>query len=117
MGDDSPVRQQVAQFHIEFQAIKYNSLRQLTRQLRREPPGPESSLVKLAASELNQRIVYFATALLGSYSQIASRDEQGIDGGYWSRCALTTHLFTIAGGTSEIMRNIIGERVLGLPKG
>ncbi|MBI3248415.1 MAG: acyl-CoA dehydrogenase family protein [Deltaproteobacteria bacterium] len=114
---DISVRQQVAKFYIELQAIKYSSLRQLTRQLRGEPPGPESSLVKLAASELNQRVVLFATALLGPASQVVSQSEQGIDGSYWMHSALSTHLYTIAGGTSEIQRNILGERVLGLSKG
>jgi len=114
---DTSVRQQVARFYTELQAVKYSSLRQLTRQLHGDPPGPESSLVKLAASELNQRVVLFATALLGSAGQVVSGSEQAIDGGYWMHCALSTHLYTIAGGTSEIQRNIIGERVLGLPKG
>jgi alkylation response protein AidB-like acyl-CoA dehydrogenase len=117
LGGDATVRQQVARFYIELQAVKYTSLRQLTRQLRGEPPGPESSLVKLAASELNQRVVLFATALLGPASQVVSRNVQGINGSYWMHCALSTHLYTIAGGTSEIQRNILGERVLGLPKG
>ena len=117
LGGDSTVRQQVARFYTELQAIKYSSLRQLTRQLRGEPPGPESSLVKLAASELNQRVVLFAIALLGPASQVVSQSVQGIDGSYWMHCALSTHLYTIAGGTSEIQHNILGERVLGLPKG
>jgi alkylation response protein AidB-like acyl-CoA dehydrogenase len=114
---DATVRQQVARFYTELQAIKYSSLRQLTRQLQGDAPGPESSLVKLAASELNLRVVQFATALLGAAGQVISASEQGVDGGYWMHCALSTHLFTIAGGTSEIQRNILGERVLGLPKG
>jgi len=114
---DTSVRQQVARFYTELQAIKYSSLRQLTRQLQGNPPGPESSLVKLAASELNVRVVQFATALLGQTGQIVSKSEHGIDGGYWMHCALSTHLYTIAGGTSEIQRTILGERVLGLPKG
>lgn len=113
----STVRQQVARFYTELQAIKYSNLRQLTRQLRGDPPGPESSLVKLVASELNLRVVQFATALLGPAGQVTSKGDQGIDGGYWMHCALSTHVFTIAGGTSEIQRNILGERVLGLPKG
>lgn len=113
---DASVRQQVARFYTELQAIKHSSLRQLTRQLRGEPPGPESSLVKLAASELHVRVVQFTTALLGPAGQVISGSDQGIDGGYWMHCALSTRLFTIAGGTSEIQRNILGERVLGLPK-
>ena len=55
--------------------------------------------------------------LLGPYSQIALGESQGIDSGYWSRRALSSRLYTIAGGTSEVMRNIIGDRVLSLPKG
>ena len=117
VSGDAFVRQQVARFYSEFQAIKYTSFRQLTRQLRGEPPGPESSIVKLAASELNQRVVQFATALLGPTGQIVSHGEQDHDAGYWVHCALSTHLYTIAGGTSEIQRNILGDRVLELPKG
>jgi alkylation response protein AidB-like acyl-CoA dehydrogenase len=117
MEMDANVRQQVARFYTELQAVKYSSLRQLTRQLRGEPPGPESSLVKLAASELNLRVVQFAMSLLGSAGHVLSHSDSVIDGGYWSHCALSTHLFTIAGGTSEIQRNIVAERVLGLPKG
>lgn len=114
---DTTVRQQLARFYTEVQAVKYSSLRQLTRQLRGEPPGPESSMVKLAASELNMRIVQFATALLGATSIVTTRSDHGIDGGYWSHAVLSPHLYTIAGGTSEIQRSILGERVLGLPKG
>jgi alkylation response protein AidB-like acyl-CoA dehydrogenase len=111
------VRQKLALFHSEAQAIKYNGFRQLTRQLRGDPPGPEGSIGKLAASELNLRIVHFATELLGPYGQMALGESKGFDGGYWSRRALASRLYTIAGGTSEVMRNIVGDRVLGLPKG
>jgi alkylation response protein AidB-like acyl-CoA dehydrogenase len=114
---DPAVRQKIAQFYTEIQAIKYNGFRQLTRQLKGAPPGPEGSIGKLAASELYVRIVHFATELLGPYSQCALGEERGVQRGYWSRRALGSRLYTIAGGTSEIMRNIIGDRVLNLPKG
>jgi len=110
------VRQTLAQFYIELQAIKYTGLRQLTQQLQGDPPGPESSIGKLAASELHLQVAHCATALLGPYSQVTPGSPQGIDGEDWSHYALSTRSFTIAGGTSEIMRNILGERVLGLPK-
>lgn len=116
-AEDPAVRQKLAQFHIEAQAIKYNGFRQLTRQLRGDPPGPEGSIGKLAGSELNLRVVHFAMELLGPYSQMALGESKGLDGGYWSRRALASRLYTIAGGTSEVMRNIVGDRVLGLPKG
>lgn len=116
-ADDPHVRQQVAGFHVEIRALKLAGYRQLTRQLRGNPPGPEGSVGKLAGSELYVRMAHFALELLGPYAQCALGEEVGIDRGYWARRALGSRLYTIAGGTSEIMRNIVGERVLGLPKG
>jgi len=116
-AEDPAVRQKLAQFHIEARAIKLNGFRQLTRQLKGDPPGPEGSIGKLAGSELNLRLVHFATELLGPYSQMALGETRGLDNGYWSRRTLGSRLYTIAGGTSEVMRNIIGDRVLALPKG
>jgi len=116
-AEDSSVRQKLAQLYIETQAIKLNGFRQLTRQLRGDPPGPEGSIGKLAASETNLRLVHLAMEMLGPYSQMALGEKSGPDGGYWSRRALASRLYTIAGGTSEVMRNIIGDRVLALPKG
>ncbi|MGE0824731.1 MAG: acyl-CoA dehydrogenase [Candidatus Binatia bacterium] len=114
---DPAIRQKVAQFYIEAQAIKLNGFRQLTKQLRGDPPGPEGSIGKLAGSELNLRVAHFATEMLGPYSQMALGEHSAFDNGYWSRRALASRLYTIAGGTSEIMRGIIGDRVLTLPKG
>lgn len=111
------VRQRLMQLLIEVHALKYNGYRQLTRQLRGAPPGPEGSLAKLAGSEVNLRIAQFAMELLGPYSQLALGSPYALDSGKWSRRALAARLMTIAGGTSEIQRGIIGDRVLGLPKG
>ena len=116
-ADDPHVRQQMAGFRIEIQALKLAGYRQLTQQLRGNPPGPEGSVGKLAGSELYVRMAHFALELLGPYAQCALGEAAGIDQGYWARRALGSRLYTIAGGTSEIMRNIVGERVLGLPKG
>ena len=116
-ADDPHVRQQMAGFRIEIQALKLAGYRQLTQQLRGNPPGPEGSVGKLAGSELYVRMAHFALELLGPYAQCALGEAAGIDRGYWARRALGSRLYTIAGGTSEIMRNIVGERVLGLPKG
>lgn len=115
--DDEGVRQQLIQLLIEVQALKYNGYRQLTRQLHGAPPGPEGSIAKLAGSDLNLRIAQFAMGLLGPYSQMALGSPYALDNGKWSRRALASRLMTIAGGTSEIQRGIIGDRVLGLPKG
>ena len=115
--DDSDVRQKVSQFACEAAAIKYTGFRQITRRLKGLPPGPEGSVLKLAVSELNLKMNKFAMELLGPYSQIDFHAPYAVDKGKWSYRMLASRALTIAGGTSEIQHNIIGERVMGLPKG
>ena len=115
--DDSDVRQQIAGFACDAAALRYSNLRQLTRRLKGLPPGPEGSVGKLAASDLNLRMAKFALELLGPYSQLEHGAPFALDRGSWNYRMLSARAFTIAGGTSEIQHNIIGERVLGLPKG
>jgi alkylation response protein AidB-like acyl-CoA dehydrogenase len=115
--DDAAVRQEVVSFACEAWGIKYIGLRQLTRQLKGLAPGPESSIQKLAYSELNLRIQKFAMELLGPYSQMGYKADHALDDGKWSYRMLAARGMIFGAGTSEIQRNIIGERVLGLPKG
>ena len=111
--DDSYVRQCIAEFACEAWAIRYVGL----RQLKGLPPGPESSIQKLAYSELNLRIQKFAMELLGAYGQMTYQAPLAIDEGKWSYRMLAARGMIIGAGTSEIQRNVIGEWVLGLPKG
>ena len=114
---DSPlVRQRFAQLVIEAAAFKYTRLRNLTRQLRGEPPGPEGSILKLFGSELGVRVAEFAGELLGPRVLVNRPSEDVPDAPRWYNRVVSARQYTIAGGTSEIQRNIIGERVLGLPK-
>jgi alkylation response protein AidB-like acyl-CoA dehydrogenase len=115
--EDAYVRGRIAGFACEAEGLKYTSMRQLTRQLRGLPPGPEGSVMKLGTTELNLRIQKFAMELLGPYSQFEYRASGAIDRGKWSHRMLAARRGTIAAGTNEIQHNIIGERVLGLPKG
>jgi alkylation response protein AidB-like acyl-CoA dehydrogenase len=115
--EDDDVRQQIAQFACEVSALRLLNLRQLTRQLKGLPPGPESSIVKVVTTEINLGINRFATELLGAYSQIELDAPFAIAEGRWLYRMLASRGLTIAAGSSEIQRNIIGERVLGLPKG
>jgi alkylation response protein AidB-like acyl-CoA dehydrogenase len=115
--DDTSVRQRISQFACEAKALKYTGYRQLTRRLKGLPPGPEGSVMKLGASELNLRMNNYAMELLGPFSQFEYKADRAIDKGKWSYRMLQSRALTIAGGTSEIQHNIIGERVLGLPKG
>jgi alkylation response protein AidB-like acyl-CoA dehydrogenase len=115
--DDTSVRQRVAQFAMEVEAIKYTGLRNLTRQLKGLPPGPEGSMMKLCATELGLKIAMFAMELLGPYSQFEHGAAFAMDQGTWSHRMLAARGPTIYAGTNQIQHNIIGERVLGLPKG
>ncbi len=111
------VRQSLADFMIECEAVKYTRLRGLTRRLKGLPPGPEGSVLKLAGSELGVRIARFASEMLGNYALMSEATPEVPDAPRWLNRVLSSRQYTIAGGTSEVQRNIIGERTLGLPKG
>ncbi len=115
--DDSSVRQKIAEFASEALALKYTGYRQLTRQLKGRPPGPEGSMMKLCGTELALRIAMYAMELLGPYSQFEYGAPFALDHGRWSFRMLAARGPTIFAGTNQIQHNIIGERVLGLPKG
>jgi alkylation response protein AidB-like acyl-CoA dehydrogenase len=115
--DDANVRQQIASFACQAAALRYTNLRQLTRRLKGLPPGPEGSGAKLVVSDLILQTAKFAMELLGPFSQLEQGAPFAREHGKWSYRMLGSRMMTIAGGTSEIQRNIIGERVLRLPKG
>jgi alkylation response protein AidB-like acyl-CoA dehydrogenase len=115
--DDTAVRQRIAEFACDAHALRYTGYRQLTRQVKGLPPGPESSMMKLCSTELSLRIAMFAMELLGSYSQMEYDAPFALDRGKWSFRMLAARGPTIYAGTNQIQHNIIGERVLGLPKG
>jgi alkylation response protein AidB-like acyl-CoA dehydrogenase len=115
--DDSSVRQEVAQLRAEAEAIRLTGYRQLTRQLKGLPPGAESSMLKLCATELALRIAIFGMELAGPHSQIEAGSPFALDAGRWPQRMLAARGPTIYTGTNQIQHNIIGERVLGLPKG
>ncbi len=114
--DHEWVRQELARFLIECEAAKYTRLRSLTRLLKGLPPGPEGSTLKLVGSELGVRIAGFASELLGAYAIMGEPTALVPDAPRWQNRLLSSRQYTIAGGTSEIQRNILGERQLGLPK-
>ena len=97
--------------------MKYTRFRALTRQIRGEAPGPEGSILKLSGSELGVRIADAAGELLGMHALVNQRTELVPDAPRWFNRLVAARQYTISAGTSEIQRNILGERVLGLPKG
>jgi len=111
------VRQKLAHFATEALCLRLSRYRSLTAQLNGRVPGPESSFGKLHATELNLRVAMFADELLGPYAQLERGSPAAIESGRWPYRALRARGLTIAAGSSEIQHNIIGERVLKLPKG
>jgi len=113
--EDPVYRQQLAQSYIEVMVLKYHGIRNISHQLQGGTPGPEGSIGKLLWSEPNQRIMEIAIGMQGPGSQITG-GPWAKDKGLWQYGFLRSKGNTIEAGTSEIQRNIIGERVLGLPK-
>lgn len=110
------VRQRLAEAVIEVELLKLHNWRTLTQLLRHGKPGPESSLVKLFWSEMSQRLHDTAMQILGVYGQLMHGDARAVARGRWPRSYLYYRAGTIFAGTSEIQRNIIAERILGLPR-
>jgi alkylation response protein AidB-like acyl-CoA dehydrogenase len=104
-ADDPIIRDRIAQNWIELQALKLTNARSLTALVQTGIPGPEGSGAKLHWSEQNQRLTKLALEIL-----------DGEEDEYWRHQQLRSRGNTIEAGTSEILRNIIAERVLGLPR-
>jgi alkylation response protein AidB-like acyl-CoA dehydrogenase len=115
-GADPIVRQKVAALWIGEQALSLNGYRSLTRILRGGAPGPEGSTSKLFWSQVDQDLAQVATEVIGPYAQIAHGSPWAPDEGQWEFYELLARGSGIRAGTSEILRNILAERVLGLPK-
>ena len=111
MREDPLVQQKLAQAYVELEIFRLTNTRALSRMQSESVPGPEGSILKLQWSEYNQRFQQIAQELLGLDAQSADFDD-----GQWIYNFLRCRANTIEAGTSEIQRNIIAERVLGLPK-
>ncbi|HLQ60570.1 MAG TPA: acyl-CoA dehydrogenase family protein, partial [Candidatus Acidoferrales bacterium] len=114
-GGDPSVRQRVAQAFIEAQVFRLNGLRALSRPA--GAPGPEASLTKLYWSEMDKRLQETAIAVQGPYGALDPDSPWALEAGRWQYGWLWSQAETIYAGSSEIQRNIIAERVLGLPRG
>jgi alkylation response protein AidB-like acyl-CoA dehydrogenase len=110
---DESLAVQLATARAEVAALRAMTYAVISRSARQGTPGPEGSIVKLYFSEIEQRVARLSMDVLGPDSlRFVSR---WLPGG-WTGDYLRTYAATIGGGTSEIQRNIIGERVLGLPR-
>jgi alkylation response protein AidB-like acyl-CoA dehydrogenase len=113
--EDATVRQKLAQAHIEVEILRLAGYRSLTKLLRTGHPGEESSLEKVLGSETDQRLQALAVSMFGPYGTLR-HGEQALGRGTVPRAYLYAFGETIMGGTSEIQRNVIAQRILGLPR-
>jgi len=97
--------------------FRATGLRSLTRAQQGQVPGPEASLTKLYWSEMDKRIQETAVEVEGMYGALAPGSPWAIEEGRWQYGWMWSQAETIYAGSSEIQRNIIAERVLGLPRG
>jgi alkylation response protein AidB-like acyl-CoA dehydrogenase len=114
--EDPIIRQRLAQFTIEVELLRLTAYRNLSVILRDRRPGPEGSILKLFWSELDQRMKDAAVDILGPNGLLEGGSARAIEHGFWSRELLWSRAATIYAGTSEVQRNIIAQRVLGLPR-
>jgi alkylation response protein AidB-like acyl-CoA dehydrogenase len=114
---DRVVRQRLAQLAIDVELLRLTVYRSTTQIMRSGRPGPEGSMLKLFWSELEQRIMEAASWIAGAYGQLDEHAPQAYDDGRWQYGYLWSRAATIYAGTSEVQRNVISQRVLGLPRG
>lgn len=114
--EDPLVRDGIARCAVDVAALRRVGQQALATAALGRPPGPEVSIAKLHWSESEQRMHRLAVEMLGLRGLLVRDDETAVDDGYWAHYWLWTHALTIHSGTSEIQRNIIAERVLGLPR-
>jgi alkylation response protein AidB-like acyl-CoA dehydrogenase len=114
---DPAIRQRLADLAIRVESMKYHSYRQLTDLLRGRSGGIAASVNKLVSTELNHAICALALEILGSYALLERTSAYAVDRGIWPYEFMFTLGLIIGGGTSQIQKNIISERGLGLPKG
>ena len=114
---DALLRQRLAQLYTEAELLRLIRLRTVSARVRGLEPGPEASVRKALSDEHGQHVMAMAKELTGTYGLLDDRGPYGEpDRNDWHYGYLYSRALTIGGGTSEVQRNILGEKVLGLPR-
>jgi alkylation response protein AidB-like acyl-CoA dehydrogenase len=112
---DPVLRQRLAQLYMDAEVLRLIRLRTVSAAVQGKQPGPEASVRKALADEHGQHIMGLAKDLAGTAGMLAEPGPLGDPAGEWASGYLFAPALTVGGGTSEVQRNIIAERVLGLP--
>ena len=115
-AEDTYYRQRIAQLFIEAETMRLNAYRGLTKTMQSGIPGPEGSLGKWQWADINQGLNELALEIEGAYAALGRGSEHAVDSGAWQYGFLRSRANSIEGGTTDILKNIIAERVLGLPR-
>ena len=110
---DDELARRLSLARAEVAALRAMTITGISRNARTDTPGPEGSIVRLFHGELHQRVYQLALDIIGADAlRLTEVDGEGV----WTGPYLQSFAYTIGGGTSDIQRNIVGERVLGLPR-
>jgi 3-oxochol-4-en-24-oyl-CoA dehydrogenase len=112
---DPVLRDRLTRLHVESEVLRLLRLRTVSARVRGTEPGPEASVGKVLADEVGQRLFGLAKDLAGPGGMLADHGPLEASAGIWHHGFLFAPALTIGGGTSEVQRNIIAERALGLP--
>ncbi|HEY8546483.1 MAG TPA: acyl-CoA dehydrogenase family protein [Acidimicrobiales bacterium] len=112
---DPHLRDRLVRLWMEAHILRALRLRTISSAIQGAPPGPEASVRKIIADEHGQKLFELAKDLAGPGGMLTDQGPLGADVGVWHHGFLFSRALTIGGGTGEVQRNIIGERVLGLP--
>jgi alkylation response protein AidB-like acyl-CoA dehydrogenase len=114
--EDASFRRKIVQIAIEQEAMRCSGRRMVARMLKGIVPTNEASMIKNFQAEMRKRHGDLAMEIIGAYSQLMRGSKRAIDEGQWVYQMMRARGATIEMGTSEVNRNIIAERMLGLPR-
>lgn len=112
---DPVLRQRLARLYTEHELLRLTQLRAVSAKVRGEEPGPETSVGKILADEHGRKLFDLAKDMAGPGGMLTDAGPGGADVGLWHHGFLFAPALTIGGGTGEVQRNIVGERILDLP--
>lgn len=114
--DDPVIRDRLMSVWLEGEILEVLRFRMVQRAIQGGPPGPEASVRKIIADFHGQHVFQLARDLAGTQGMLTEAGPLGLPAGFWEYGFLFSPALTIGGGTAEVQKGVIGERILGLPR-